>query len=250
MPLPHRLKRREQALLALLGLIVLTVAVPPARRAARTALSLVGRRLMGKKTVAQRLAEYGPSARTRLAPHFAAAGVPYPPARLTLVGLKQERELQVVAAAEHGPWRFVRSYPILAASGHAGPKLREGDRQVPEGVYGIDSLNPNSLYHLALRVDYPNESDQARAAEEGRDKLGGDIMIHGSNASVGCLAMGDEAAEDLFVLAADTGLGQISVVLTPWDLRRRPAPTGDALPAWAPGLYGQLRERLRQLPAH
>src|SRR5690606_33287906 len=106
----------------------------------------------------------------------------------------------------HGAWVAVHQYPVLAASGQAGPKLREGDRQVPEGFYAIESLHPNSRFHLALRVNYPNQSDRQRAAEDGRTNLGGDIMIHGSNASVGCLAMGDPAAEDLFVLVADVGI--------------------------------------------
>src|SRR5690606_4961 len=101
-----------------------------------------------------------------------------------------------------GVLRFVRALPVLAASGRVGPKLQYGDYQVPEGFYRIEALNPNSRFHLALRVNYPNAFDRAEAAREGRTHLGGDIMIHGSNASVGCLAMGDVVSEDLFVLAA------------------------------------------------
>jgi hypothetical protein len=62
--------------------------------------------------------------------------------------------------------------------------------------------------------------------------------------------MGDEVAEDLFVLAADTGLPRITVILAPWDLRRHPAPAGEvSLPAWAPGLYASIADALRRLPA-
>lgn len=74
----------------------------------------------------------------------------------------------------------IKSYPILAASGSIGPKLRESDMQVPEGVYQIESLNPNSQFHLSLRVNYPNEFDREQARIDGRAQLGGDIMIHGS----------------------------------------------------------------------
>jgi hypothetical protein len=214
------------------------------------ALTIIARRVMGKKTVAQRLEQYGPAARARLAPFFVAAHVPYPPARLTLVGLKQERRLEVYAAGGNHGWRFIRSYPVLAASGRLGPKLREGDCQVPEGLYTVDSLNPNSLFHLSLRLSYPNDFDRARAAEEGRRKLGGDIMIHGSNASIGCLAMGDEAAEDLFVLAADTGLRRIKVILAPLDFRSHSLPDDFTGPAWTDDLYRQVREELAKLPAH
>lgn len=83
----------------------------------------------------------------------------------------------------------------------------------PEGVYVIEWLNPNSRYHLSMRVSYPNAWDRQEATRENRTQLGGDIMIHGSNASIGCLAMGDEAAEDLFILAARTGISHVDVIL-------------------------------------
>jgi murein L,D-transpeptidase YafK len=127
--------------------------------------------------------------------------------------------------------------------------LREGDRQVPEGIYPIESLNPNSSYHLSLRVGYPNAFDRAQAANEGRKNLGGDIMIHGKSVSIGCLAMGDEAAEDLFVLAADTGLQNIKVVLSPMDFRTGAAvPKTAKLPDWTEGLYNQIRSEMAALP--
>ena len=186
-------------------------------------------------TIADRVAQYGPSARARLLPFFAAAGVPYPPARFLLLGLKQERELQLYAAGPGQAFAFIRSFAILGASGELGPKLREGDRQVPEGVYRIVYLNPNSVAHLSLALSYPNAFDRAHAEEDGRESaiLGGDIMIHGGSGSVGCLAIGDEAAEDLFVLAADAGWQQAVVVVSPVDFRRtalpadyRPSPSG------------------------
>jgi hypothetical protein len=200
-------------------------------------------------TVASRLAEHGATARARLAPFFRKAGVAYPPAALTLVGLKEERVLRVYAGARADGLRHLVDYPVLAASGGAGPKLREGDGQVPEGLYRIELLNPNSAYHLSLRVNYPNAEDRRRGAADGRRRLGGDIMIHGNQVSIGCLAMGDQAAEDLFVLAADTGLPRIAVILAPHDLRRRPAPAGlPGLPAWAPSLYASIDAALRRLP--
>jgi hypothetical protein len=199
-------------------------------------------------TVASRVAEYGTAARARLAPLFRKAGVAYPPAALTLVGLKRERVLRVYAGPRADALRHVADYPVLAASGGAGPKLREGDGQVPEGLYRIELLNPNSAYHLSLRVNYPNAEDRRRGDADGRRQLGGDIMIHGNQVSIGCLAMGDVVAEDLFVLAADTGLRRIAVILAPHDLRREPAPTGGGLPAWTPALYTSIADALRRLP--
>jgi hypothetical protein len=201
-------------------------------------------------TVASRLAEHGAAARARLAPRFRRAGVAYPPGAVALVGLKRERVLQVYAGSRRDALVHIADHAVLAASGGPGPKLREGDGQVPEGLYGIELLNPNSAFHLSLRVNYPNAFDRRRAAEDRRTRLGGDIMIHGNAVSIGCLAMGDEVAEDLFVLAADTGLARIAVILAPWDLRREPAPSGDpSLPGWAPRLYADIASALARLPA-
>jgi murein L,D-transpeptidase YafK len=148
------------------------------------------------------MSEVAPPARARLALHFECAGASYPPAQFTLAAFKTERRLDLLAADSVGVPRFVRSYPILGASGGVGPKLREGDEQVPEGVYGIESLNPDSRFQVSLRLEYPNAWDRALAAEERRRHLGGDIMILGGFASIGCLAMGEAAAEELFVPAA------------------------------------------------
>ena len=199
-------------------------------------------------TTEERLQQYGASARARLAPFFAKQNVSYPPAELIFVGLKAEKILEVYARTGTNDFKFIRSFPVLAASGVAGPKLKEGDKQVPEGVYPIEWLNPNSSYHLSMRIGYPNAFDRAQAAKEGRTKLGGDIMIHGKAKSVGCLAMGDEAAEELFVLAADTGIQNITVILAPVDFRE-----GKSLPAdaktyeWTAEVYAEVKSRLAKL---
>ena len=172
------------------------------------------------RTVAQVVTALGPAVRSKLDPALQKAGLSYPPARITLLAFKAEKRLDLQAADAAGRFRPVLSWPILAASGTAGPKLREGDCQVPEGNYRIELLNPNSRFHLSLRVNYPNADDITQAKREGRDlsTLGGDIMIHGGAASIGCLAIGDEAVEELFVLAALTGLDHIELVIAPSDL--------------------------------
>lgn len=195
--------------------------------------------------MSDRVREFGEAVRQRLAPRFDQVGVAYPPKRLTLVGLKHERALEVWVAGENGEFRLLETFPILGASGMLGPKLAEGDRQVPEGLYRIESLNPNSQYHLALRVNYPNSYDKTKGKLDGRTNFGSDIMVHGGSSSVGCLAMGDQVAEDLFVLAAETGLNNITVILSPVDFRSRELPTGlQAMPSWAPELYSQIKDEL------
>ena len=201
------------------------------------------------KTVEDRVAEFGEIVRARLLPRFEAAGVSYPPRQLTFIGIKEERVLDVYAAGADGVFRFVWSYPVLGASGVLGPKLREGDRQVPEGIYRVPELNPNSDFHLSIRLNYPNEFDLARAAAEGRTEPGSDIMIHGNSRSRGCLAMGDPAAEDLFVLAALTGIENITVILTPVDFRNGGAPELPAgAPPWTPELYERITRELARYP--
>jgi murein L,D-transpeptidase YafK len=100
----------------------------------------------------------------------------------------------------------VTTFPVLAASGKAGPKRREGDRQVPEGFYQIDRFNPESSYHLSLGLDYPNESDRVRSDKQ---RPGSDIFIHGKDVTIGCLPLGDEMIEELYLATLDArGAGQ------------------------------------------
>lgn len=206
-------------------------------------------RLQGKATLSDRVEQYGPRVRESLAPTFRAAGVQYPPDRVTIAAFKNERALEVYASRGSARMHFIKSYPILGASGKLGPKLREGDMQVPEGIYRITFLNPNSQFRLSLRMGYPNEFDRAMAERDGRRELGGDIMIHGGRASIGCLAMGDDAAEELFVLAADTGTENIRVILSPVDFRKTYLPAGaDSLPQWTEELYREISEELSNLP--
>lgn len=200
------------------------------------------------KTVNDRVTEHREAVRRRLAAHFAAAGVRYPPEKIALVALKDRGLLQMYAADAGSGFKLIRTYPVLAASGHAGPKLREGDRQVPEGVYEVESLNPNSRFHLALRVNYPNAFDRERAVEDGRTDLGGDIMIHGGEASIGCLAMGDEVAEDLFVLAALASSKKVPVIIAPTDFREHTLAPSAGAPAWTESLYREVRDVLAQFP--
>lgn len=204
---------------------------------------------MEARTVADVVRAIGPAARERLRPRFTAAGVSYPPRQLTLLALKEERRVELWAEVDGSP-RLVHSYPVLAASGSPGPKLRQGDLQVPEGVYRILWLNPNSSYHLSLKVDYPNAFDRRRARAERRTDLGGDIFIHGRDVSIGCIAIGDTAIEELFVLASDVGLPRIKVLIAPRDFRLHAG--RDVAPArspWLDELYRTLREEMAGLSA-
>jgi hypothetical protein len=199
---------------------------------------------VGPRTVQEVLVAYGEAAESRLIPRFRAAGVEYPPRRLTLIGLKAEKRLELWGG-EGSSARLVHSYPLLAASGVAGPKLREGDRQVPEGRYRIVGLNPNSSYHLSMKLDYPNRFDLRHAEEEGRADPGSDIFIHGQAVSIGCLAIGDTAIEELFVLSAKVGKDRVRVLILPHDARQRSLfPIPSHVPKWTGELYEMLEREL------
>ncbi len=198
---------------------------------------------MTKRSLDDALLTYGTLARARLAPFMRTAGFTAAPRGLRLIALKEERQLELWGREE--AWSPIRRYPILAASGGPGPKLKEGDCQVPEGRYPLTFLNPNSTYHLSIRIGYPSAEDRARAAEEGRTDLGGDIMLHGGARSVGCLALGDPAIEELFVLTQVVGLANSEILILPLDLRHRVCLDPRA---WVQGRYAALAKSLEALP--
>ncbi len=201
-------------------------------------------------SIYDRVVQYGYTAKRRLAPYFRAAGVDYPPQTVLLVGFKWEMRLELYAGNSPDDLKFIRYYDVMAASGEVGPKLREGDRQVPEGIYRFTQLNPNSSFHLSLKVDYPNAFDRMMGKVENRRNLGGGIYIHGGSESAGCLAMSDSVAEEIFTLVAQTGVENASIILSPADLRRvaPPDPLNHDIPAWAPHLYAIIQRALWALP--
>ncbi|MCB1761101.1 MAG: hypothetical protein KDI68_15125 [Gammaproteobacteria bacterium] len=200
------------------------------------------------RTVEQVVEKLRHNAVSRLEPRFRFAGIEWPPQEVQLMAIKENRTLELWARTGT-QWRHIRDYRIKGMSGGYGPKLKEGDRQVPEGLYNIAGLNPNSSFHLSLGVNYPNEFDRAMARNSGRSGLGGDIFIHGNRVSRGCLAIGDKGIEDLFVLTAMLGKEQVKLLISPVDFRTY---STDSLigntPAWIGDLYHTISERMRQFP--
>ncbi|MGD8590875.1 MAG: L,D-transpeptidase family protein [Chromatiales bacterium] len=192
-------------------------------------------------------AEVGPKAEFLLKARFRHAGVSYPPELLQLIALKETKRLELWVWADR-KWRHIHDYPVLAASGDAGPKLREGDKQVPEGFYRISALNPNSQFHLSLKLDYPNPFDWQHAIEEGRKSPGSNIFIHGSAWSVGCLAIGNQNVEELYGLVSEVGPERVQVMVIPYDFRTRDYSITQDDPPWLERLYGYLNLRVRQFP--
>jgi hypothetical protein len=237
--------KRKQILFILLALIICIF--PFRRKLIRPGAAII-QRIYGMKTIEDRIQQYGPAARGRLADDFSRIQISYPPQKILLAAFKQEKILEVWISAQDNNFKLLKTYPIKAASGNLGPKLKEGDGQVPEGIYKIESLNPNSMFHLALRVSYPNAFDKSKAASNNVRNLGGDIMIHGKSSSIGCLAMGNEAIEEIFVLAAETGIENIELIISPIDFRTKELPSDlPKKPEWLGELYSSIKIELTKL---
>ena len=101
-----------------------------------------------------------------------------------------------------------------------------------------------------MKINYPNEFDLAQAKADGRQNLGGDIYIHGKALSIGCLAMGDEASEDLFVLTNLVGIQNVKVIITPNDCRPKDLSfKANSQPNWLPTLYADISQELKPFNA-
>ena len=112
---------------------------------------------------------------------------------------KEESELEVWKQRDDGRFYHFKTYPICNWSGELGPKVKQGDRQAPEGFYTIstEQLNPNSNYHLAFNLGFPNAYDRAQ------NRSGDFLMIHGQCKSAGCYAMTDALIEEIYALGRD-----------------------------------------------
>jgi murein L,D-transpeptidase YafK len=116
---------------------------------------------------------------------------------------KQEAEFEVWKMKADGHYTLLKTYPMCRWSGQLGPKVREGDRQVPEGFYTITpgQMNPNSNYYLSFNVGYPNAYDRAHG------RSGGSIMVHGACSSAGCLSMTDQQIAEIYSIAREAFAG-------------------------------------------
>lgn len=114
---------------------------------------------------------------------------------------KKEKELELwVKNKADTKFTMLKKIAVCASSGELGPKRKEGDYQVPEGIYDIPSFNPNSSYFLALKVGYPNKSDKILV--DGK-RTGGDIMIHGNCVTIGCIPLQDDPVKDVYMLCVE-----------------------------------------------
>jgi murein L,D-transpeptidase YafK len=131
---------------------------------------------------------------------FAKKGLQWPAKYVYIRSFKYDALLEVwVKNDSREQFKLFKTYRVCMQSGTMGPKRFQGDYQVPEGFYYINEFNPNSNYHLSLGLNYPNASDRILSDSI---RPGGDIYIHGSCVSVGCIPVTDDQIEELYIIAS------------------------------------------------
>jgi murein L,D-transpeptidase YafK len=189
-------------------------------RSKRRALATVGMAMPGQPDLArfdQRLAEHG-----------LLLGAP-----VFIRIFKREFELEMWMQRDGVFHRFA-TYAICRWSGGLGPKLKEGDRQAPEGFYTVDkgALNPNSQWYRSFNLGYPN------VLERSFNRTGSLIMVHGGCASIGCFAMTNGQMDEIWRLvtaALEKGQKRFQVQVFPFRMSEQnlAAMKGHAdLPLW------------------
>jgi murein L,D-transpeptidase YafK len=153
---------------------------------------------------------------------------------------KAEATLEVwLQRAPGESFRLFRAFDICTFSGNPGPKLKEGDRQAPEGFYrvGLSQLNPESRHHLAFNIGFPNQYDVSLG------RTGSEIMVHGGCSSTGCYAMTDPSVDQIYAMveaALNAGQGEVDVHIFPFRMTDSAmADTADS--DWA-GYWRNLKE--------
>ncbi len=116
---------------------------------------------------------------------------------------KEESQLEIWKQKSDGRFYHFKTYPICTWSGDLGPKIKEGDKQSPEGFYTVTpgQMNPNSQFHLSFNLGYPNNYDKVNG------HTGGALMVHGDCRSAGCFAMTDALIEEIYALAREAFRG-------------------------------------------
>jgi murein L,D-transpeptidase YafK len=142
--------------------------------------------------------------------YFDAGGISYRNYQVFLRAFKKEGVIEVWTKPQNQTtYQLLTTYRFCATSGSLGPKRKEGDLQIPEGIYHLNHFNPESNFHLSLGVSYPNASDKILADPK---KPGGAIYVHGNCVTIGCIPITDEKIKELYILCVEAkNAGQSSI---------------------------------------
>ena len=227
------------AIITLLGVLFI--------RFGRTIYMPIIIKLRGKESIESRVAKIQNKVWERIEYDLGIAGYKMDfPKKIILVAFKEERILQVYSNDFYGI-KLLKTYPFTAYSGKLGPKLEDGDKQIPEGIYKVQYLNPNSSYYLSIKINYPNEFDKSKSKLSNIADMGKDIFIHGKSATIGCIPIGDEAIEEVFVMTQKAINYKVDVIISPRDFRTNPNFPNIENIEWENELYALISEKLCQL---
>ncbi len=202
--------------------------------------------LKPKYTTAQVVTKHEKKIFNKLQSEFQKAKINTTNFEIALLAFKDSKKLELYIKSPKTAYQLIRTYDFTAFSGKIGPKLKNGDKQIPEGIYTMDYLNPNSRYHLSLKVSYPNAFDQEKAKLDNRTDLGGDIMIHGKKVTIGCIPIGDKNIEEVFTLAAKSSNQKFPIIISPTDFRKNSIfPVIEGID-WEKELYSDIETELKK----
>ncbi len=172
----------------------------------------------------------------------------WPAKYLYIRSFKYDSQLEVwVKQEKNEAFKLFKTYKVCALAGTLGPKRMAGDYQVPEGFYYINEFNPRSNYHLSLGLNYPNASDKMLS-----DSLqpGGDIYIHGSCVTTGCIPLTDTYIEELYILATQAkNMGEDFIPVHIFPVAFRSARSSDYLAKYVRDFpeYRQMADKMKQV---
>lgn len=197
-----------------------------------------------RETVNSILEKYDSRIRIKFESFYNSKNVKWPPEKIYLLAFKREKIIEVWGSNKNGPYYHLVSYPLTGSNGKLGTKKREGDRQIPEGIYQLTGLNPNSSFHLSIKIGYPNQED-IKNSRLSKKEMGGDIFIHGSSVSTGCLPIGDSNIEELFCLVAHANSSNRKILIAPVNFRKYPGFVLESELNWVNFLYRKMEKKLR-----
>ena len=172
----------------------------------------------------------------------------WPAKYIYIRSFKYDSQLEVwVKQEKNDPFKLFKTYKVCALAGTLGPKRMAGDYQVPEGFYYINEFNPRSNYHLSLGLNYPNPSDRMLS-----DSLqpGGDIYIHGSCVTTGCIPITDTQIEELYILATQAkNLGEDFIPVHIFPVSFKSTRSNDYLAKYVKDFpeYKKMADKLKQV---
>lgn len=148
--------------------------------------------------------------------YFAEKGITREGFHLFIRAFKEEQQVEVWVKTRHkSTFTLLTTYDFCTTSGTLGPKRKEGDLQIPEGIYHVNHFNPRSNFYLSLGVSYPNASDRILSDKRAP---GGAIYIHGNCVTLGCIPITDARIKELYILAVEAknnGQGKIPIHIFP-----------------------------------